>query len=100
MHVRSNFRYTEIDQFQVLELPYAGNDSSMIVMLPARGAGNHATSQTLRSVNDWLATSDAKTEVDVSLPKFKNTVTSSLSELLPGMGMPRAFDPEMADLTA
>ncbi len=99
MHVRSNFRYTEIDQFQVLELPYAGNDSSMIVMLPARGAGNHATSQTLRSVNDWLATSDAKTEVDVSLPKFKNTVTSSLSELLPGMGMERAFDPQKADLT-
>jgi serpin B len=39
------------------------------------------------------------TQVDLSLPKFTFTKDFNLSEVLNGMGMPDAFDPDVADFS-
>lgn len=100
MYVDSDFRYCEQDGFQVLEMPYEGEDLSMVIVLPQEGTGlDELGGSTLANVDDWLANSSRKQEVIVRLPKFKTTVSSSLNEVLQGMGMPLAFDGRRADFS-
>lgn len=76
---------------QILELPYKGNDLSMIVLLPEknyiRQLEEDLTAQTLTAWTSSLQTQ----EVDVFLPKFRMTGQFSLTETLAKMGMPDAF---------
>jgi len=69
MSLESEFRYCERDGFQVLEMPYKGEELSMVTL------------------------------VRVRLPKFKTTVSSSLGNMLAGMGMPIAFAPSRANFS-
>ena len=85
-------------KMQVLELPYKGDDLSMIVLLPElpyiRPLEADLSVETLKA---W--TSDLKTrEVDVFLPKFKMTYECLLNKVLSEMGMPIAFS-ETADFS-
>jgi serpin B len=101
MHLESQFRYAEIDGYQVLEMLYKGGDLSMVIMLPrARGALSDLDYDTLDKVNNWLNTTDGMQNVIVDLPKFKMTVSSDLTSVLAGMGMPLAFDKSQADFSA
>ena len=100
MYSQSKFRYCEQDGFQVLEMPYKGEDLSMTILLPNADTGlDDLTGSTLSAINEWLATPSAKQDVIVRLPKFKTTVSSSLGTVLQGMGMPLAFDPQRADFS-
>jgi serpin B len=75
---------------QVLEMPYAGNQLSMLVYLPERA---YATDR----LAGWLSAEELGTrqlkprEVIVSLPRFKTESTLSLKPVLQEMGMKRAF---------
>jgi serpin B len=75
-----------------LELPYAGNDLSMIVVLPKKADGLAELEKTLTAdkLSQWLSRLQ-ETEVDVTLPKFKTTVEVELSKTLSALGMPLAF---------
>lgn len=100
MNLKSQFRYQVQDGFQVLELPYKGEELSMVLMLPeASRTVEYLSADTLAKVSSWLDNSPAKTDVILTLPKFKTTVSSSLNEVLKGMGMPAAFDKGAADFT-
>jgi serpin B len=93
MHKRGSFKLVETDAIQALELPYAGDDLSMVVLLPRRVDGLAELEQalTLERLDGWLAAM-RRSEVDVSLPKFVVTDEFSLSRTLSEMGMPAAFD--------
>ena len=72
----------------------------MVVLLPQNtDAATNVSSSTLEKVNDWLNTDPGTQEVIVQVPKFQMTVSSSLSDVLAGMGMPLAFDPTNADFS-
>ena len=90
---QSDFRYTEFDGFEVLEMPYEDEETSMVFLLPANGSSTDDLSpETLILVSDWLDSSPEKTKcMDVMLPKFKTTVSSDLEKVLEDMGMPLAF---------
>jgi serpin B len=86
------FKYGEYGKLQILELPYEGNDLSMIVFLPNKPNGlakldNYLTVERLET---WLSVL-RKRKVKVFLPKFKITSYFRLDKTLAGMGMPDAF---------
>ncbi len=100
MHRRASFRYAETDRAQLLELPYAGDNLSMVVLLPrpGRGPGETETAMSPATWRDWLSSLSDR-EVDVFLPRFKMEKESDLGRELPELGMPDAFDADRADFT-
>jgi serpin B len=83
-----------------LELPYVGDDLSMVVLLPreTEGLGALEKSLAVESLDAWMA-KISKREVIVSLPKFKMTSEFGLAETLQEMGMKDAFRPDAADFS-
>ncbi|NOQ86034.1 MAG: serpin family protein, partial [Deltaproteobacteria bacterium] len=89
---KKDFRYMESESLKILELPYAGNDLSMIVLLPKEidGLGKLETSLTVENLANWLSLLKEK-EIRVFLPKFKMSSQFNLSQTLASMGMPDVF---------
>ena len=100
MHGTERFNYAETDDLQLLELPYASNTLSMIILLPKTGDGlpaveSRLTWQNLASLRQQLSQPAAVSRrVDVYLPRFKLTSQFSLGDTLAGMGMSSAFSPQ------
>jgi len=92
MNQKNKFRYAQTDSEQVLELPYAGNQLSMLVLLSKDKAGLAGLEKaiTVENIAKWSAAL-RKQEVIVSLPKFKMTSQFTLNKALVEMGMTDAF---------
>lgn len=101
MHCRDEFRYSSVDEVQVLELPYGDGSLSMVVLLPKEKDGLAALESklTFQNLQLWMASLKRKTEVKVYLPKFKTTSQFEMSSTLRAMGMESAFDSITADFT-
>lgn len=99
MQQKKEFRYAEVDGLQLLQLPYAGDDLSMIVLLPRRADGLAAIELQLTPQNlaAWTAALHP-CDVAVFLPKFQMTSQFSLEDKLAALGMADAFD-EGADFS-
>ena len=92
MFQRQQFRYGAFDGFQMLEMPYSGDDLSMVVMLPDTQDGLHDLEASLTSEQlDESLASMSKRDVLVYLPKFKFDASFELSDTLKAMGMTDAF---------
>ena len=100
MFQKEEFKYGAVDDIQMLELPYIGNDLSMLVLLPKELNGLPSLEEKLTPDNlgKW-SSALRKQKVDVYLPKFTMTSKFSLSSILRAMGMTAAFDSEMADFS-
>lgn len=100
MSQQHSFLYAERPGFQMLEMPYAGDDLSMVVMLPTERDGLIGVEATLtaESLSESLDSLRSAT-VNVSLPKFTFESSFKLSTALIGMGMTDAFIPGVADFT-
>lgn len=92
MFQQQKFRYGEFDGFQMLEMPYAGDDLSMVVMLPNTGENlaSFEASLTGELLDSSLAALSER-EVQVYLPKFKFEASFGLAGTLQDMGMTDAF---------
>ncbi|MFA5411475.1 MAG: serpin family protein [Candidatus Omnitrophota bacterium] len=92
------FNYSETEKLQVLELPYAGDELSMLVLLPKEGE-MHSLEVALneKSLDLWRS-SLKKEKVEVYLPKFKFESKYFMADTLKEMGMPDAFS-ENADFS-
>lgn len=91
MHQIHEFRYTETDALQAVELPYLGR-LSMVVVLPKKIDGLPALEQTLAidGYEKWLTAMRTR-EVDLFLPRFRMEYEINLTDTLIAMGMPDAF---------
>lgn len=99
---RGSYRMAKVDGVSVLELPYAGDDTAMLVVLPDRVDGLGDVEQALDA--DKLATwtqALGQQEVLVWLPRFTIDPPAALelSKSLKALGMAQAFDAERADFT-
>jgi serpin B len=85
------FNYAETDKLQILELPYEGDDLSMLILLP-KGDDIKAIEESLSSekLSAWK-NNQKKEEVIVYLPKFKFETKYFMAHDLNDMGMPTAF---------
>jgi serpin B len=93
MHQEGRFKYGLSDDLQLLELPYKGNDLSMVVFLPKKVDGLAEVERSLApdNLNRWLRHLH-DTQVELYLPKFKiATGPVELKDILVQMGMPTAF---------
>ena len=101
MHQSQRFRYAELPGFQMLEMPYAGDDLSMVALLPTERDGLAGLEAAL-TPELWETSIAAlyETRVNVALPKFKFDSKFKLGTPLQEMGMTDAFDPDLADLPA
>ncbi len=92
MNQKARFGYAEADNLQVLQLPYVGDELSMVILLPkaADGIGRLEQQLTAENIARWLDDLRER-EVIVSIPKFKMTSKFSLESVLRSMGMGQAF---------
>ena len=100
MNQSDKFKYFETESFQMLELPYAGDDLSMVILLPKEKGRLSDFEKTLsvKSISEWLAKLRRR-KVIVSVPKFKMTSEFSMAPVLKSMGMADAFTPGAADFS-
>jgi len=97
MQQQSYFSYYEDKHIQVVQLPYKGDDLSMLVVLPKF---NHklAMQQLTKSlsatkIKQWRS-GLVRQEVDLQLPKFTLDARYQMKTLLGDMGMTKAFNNE------
>jgi len=92
MNQKASFGYAETEHLQVLELPYVGEELSMVILLPKETNGIATLEEQLRAEDLALWVKRVrKREVIVSVPKFEMTSKFSLERVLASMGMPLAF---------
>jgi serpin B len=95
------FNYTENEALQLLELPYEGNELSMLVLLPKHELSEvdpYLKADKLKSLKENLR----RVEIDVYLPRFKfetKYLMGGEQGLLGRMGMPLAFSELKADFS-
>jgi serpin B len=86
------FGFMENSDNQCLEMPYAGNDLSMFVILPKKRNGLNVFEKTFNKTNLIFWTKHIyKEKVLVFFPKFKILKSFSLAQELSSMGMHDAF---------
>jgi serpin B len=90
----SGLSLTRQPSLQILEMPYAGKELSMFILLPSKRDGLVKLEKQLsqQKIGQWLA-AVKKQEVAVWMPKFKLETEFSLKPTLKAMGMPSAFLP-------
>jgi serpin B len=102
MHRGGTYRIAKADGVTVLEMPYQGGDTTMLVILPDRPDGLESAEQALSAEKlDAWTNALAPKQVLVALPRFEVNPEGSLplGETLQALGMPTAFDREKADFT-
>lgn len=92
MFQKGDYKFSRTDTIQMLELPYKGEDLSMLVLLPKEkeGLGDLEKELTAENLTEWQQKMH-KQEVLVFLPKFTMTYECELNKTLEQMGMPLAF---------
>jgi len=92
MNQKARFGYAQTDELQVLQLPYVGNELSMVILLPKAVDGIRQLEQelTVENLRVWVE-GIREQEVIISIPKFKMTSKFSLQTVLAQMGMAQAF---------
>jgi serine protease inhibitor len=92
MFQESTLRYGKFNGYQMLEMPYAGDDLSMVVILPTAPNGLANLESSLTATNlTWNLFALTSKKVDVYLPKFKFDASFALGGVLEAMGMTDAF---------
>ncbi|XP_057897549.1 serpin B6-like [Melospiza georgiana] len=108
MFKEATFNMTYIGDLQtkILELPYVGNELSMIILLPdaiqdgSTGLERLERELTLEKLMGWISPEMmSSTEVKVYLPRFKLEENYDLKPILRSMGMPDAFESGKADFS-
>ncbi|KAG8223126.1 hypothetical protein J437_LFUL000547 [Ladona fulva] len=100
MHIERRFRFGRPNGLnaKVLELPYKGDQLSMVILLPDSSSSiaelEEKVSAEAFDLDDLLSNHTYPVEVTVSLPKFKLEVSTDLVEPLHKLGMTKMFSSE------
>lgn len=100
MNANTSLRMYQGNSLKLVELPYAGKQFSMLVLLPNEGTPLASIEKELsiKELNHYIS-SMTESDVRISLPKFKFDASYKLKQTLSEMGMPLAFS-NAADFTA
>lgn len=102
MHMKNDkarFNYADLEDLQILELPYKGNDISMLILLPKENLESIEPSLTSEKLSEWKNQMNEEKLTAVYMPKFEFDTKYSMKETLESMGMPTAFDSSSADFS-
>jgi serpin B len=85
------FGYIEGEGYQAVELPYDGNELSMVILLPASGNFETFEEGLQAQQVDVIINGLRHSEVTLTMPRFEFDSAFSLKDTLAEMGMPIAF---------
>ena len=98
MHQEHEFNYTEDEDCQALCLPYGNNAYRMTILLPKEGKTVYSLAQKLSAKTwqrfQWIGSTAI---VDVKLPRFESKTDVDLKPIMTALGMPNAFDGNLAE---
>ncbi|CAH0727842.1 unnamed protein product, partial [Brenthis ino] len=102
MYRKGYYNYAESNELkaQILELPYEGNEMSLVVILPRDVDGINELEEKLKdpsALNSALNDMYQK-EVEVYLPRFKIETKTDLKEVLENLKVKKLFNPGEARL--
>ena len=95
------FNYLENDELQLVELPYAGQEISMLVLLPKKDLKSLEPGLTAEKLNEYKKQLRSE-KIDIYLPKFKFEsiyMRGGKKGILGRRGRPTAFSPAEADFS-
>jgi serpin B len=98
MRQKGKFRYAEDAGTQILELPYAGRNLAMLLVLPKGNLNQFEADLTAERIQSWRGQLKEQ-KVEVKIPKFKFATRYYLDQLLPQLGMSDAFSDTKADFS-
>ncbi len=99
MHQTESLNYMDGDKFQAVELPYDGRELSMLIIVPDTGSFTEVEKTVdAVQVNSVIKNLNHK-QIALSIPAFKFESEFSLKKALSDMGMPVAFDENVADFS-
>lgn len=99
MHLFEPLRYAAGDGWQSVELPYAGRELSMMVIVPDEGQFGEIEAALSASRLDEIAAELTGTPVDLRFPKFEFRTQAGLLPALVALGLNEAVDPSRADFS-
>jgi len=95
----AEFNYAETDEIQILEMPYDGEDLSMLIILPKENnLGSIEKSLNSEKLTEWRNMLNEQ-RVDIYIPKFKFETKYFMKNTLIAMGMSTAFRDGAADFS-
>jgi serpin B len=91
MSQTESFGYAEGEDYQAVELPYDGQELSMIILLPKAGQFETFEDSMSYQIVQGIISDLERREVNLTMPKFEFESEFSLAQTLAAMGMPIAF---------
>jgi len=88
---KAKFNYADVGNLQILELPYKGDEISMLVLLPTENLNAIEPSLTTEKLKAWKDQMKEEKLDAIYLPKFEFDTKYFMAETLSAMGMPTAF---------
>ena len=93
-----SFNYADTGDLQILELPYKGDEISMLVLLPSENLDAIENTLTVEKLNEYKSKMKETKLDSISLPKFDFDTKYFMKDVLSALGMPTAFS-ESADFS-
>lgn len=88
---KAKFNYADLEDLQILELPYKGEKISMLILLPKDNLED-IQPLTIEKLKEWKSQMKKETLDEIYLPKFEFDTKYFMKEILSDMGMPTAFE--------
>jgi serpin B len=85
------YRYASVPGYQAVELPYEGNQVSMLIIAPAQGQFNGFEGEFGAQKLSLLIQELKGGQVELALPRFKTEFSAGLKDALSALGMSGAF---------
>jgi len=92
------FKYAELENLQILELPYSNGNVSMLILLPKADLSS-IEPLTIEKLEEWRSEMKETVLDAIYLPKFEFETKYLLNDYLKTLGMPSAFNPHEADFS-
>ncbi|NLI56335.1 serpin family protein [bacterium] len=87
---KAKFNYADLEDLQIIELPYKGEKISMLILLPKDNLED-IQPLTIEKLKEWKSQMKKETLDEIYLPKFEFDTKYFMKEILSDMGMPTAF---------
>ena len=88
---KASLKYADSGDLQILELPYKGDEISMLVLLPSENLDAIETALTSEKLNEYKSKMKETKLDSISLPKFEFDTKYFMKDTLSALGMPTAF---------
>jgi serpin B len=100
MRISETMRHGSGDSWQAVEIPYAGGELAMVVVLPDEGSFAEVESSVADGAMADVVASLTDRTVNLSMPRFDIESRAEMTDVMRALGMNTAFEPGSADFSA